>query len=74
MIGKILFFIGVIFIFAILTNVNFSPVYEKLASLRDSTLPYVDQVTEKSLQYSANVHLQEKLQPMINQLQGGGSP
>lgn len=69
MIGKIIVIIFGIMLFAMLTGVNFNPAYQKMAEDRNNAMPYVDQLVENTLQYSSNVHLQEKVQPYINQLQ-----
>lgn len=71
MIGKIIVVIFAVILFAMLTGVDFTPMYHKMAESRNTATPYVDQIVENTLQYSANVHLQEKLQPYINQLQEG---
>lgn len=71
MIGKLIVVIAGIMLFAMLTGVDFTPMYQKMAESRNTATPYVDQIVENTLQYSANVHLQEKVQPYINQLQEG---
>lgn len=71
MIGKIIFLIFGILMFVMLTGTNLNPAYQKFAEVRNTATPYADQIIENTLQYTSQVHPQQTLQPLINQLEAG---